>query len=68
MLYFKELVVFSDPHKRSENQDRAFHLAFDGSPFPKASMLSSASQRTHSMPSSPSISDRQPRNFSSANH
>lgn len=38
MLYFKELVVFSDPHKRSENQDRAFHLAFDGSPFPKASM------------------------------
>lgn len=39
MLYAKDLVVFSDRHKRPENQDCAFHLAFDGSPFPRSSML-----------------------------
>lgn len=38
MLHIKNLVVFSDQHKRSENQDCAFHLAFDGNPYPKSAM------------------------------
>ena len=38
MLHIKDLVVFSDQHKRPENQDCAFHFAFDGNPFPKSAM------------------------------
>ena len=38
MLYFNEPMVFSHRHKRPENQDRAFYMAFNASPTHESNM------------------------------